>query len=356
MYKGARKHRGLTQVATVSMVASAVLASCIGVGASAGASSKKVTIAFVVGAEADPYFITMNLGAQAEATKLGVNLIWQGNPSQYSVATETPILQQVLTELGTAKPSALVFSPVDPKAMNSYVAAGVKSGIPVFNVDSLNSNQSVITGSITGNNLQGGQAAADAMAKAMGYKSGHIYNVVIGMSNSTTTPDVLRLTGFKKEIAAKYPGMKIRSVAYSESSPATANTNIENWLTKYGQSSSTPLNGIFAIDGTNGEGASAALISAGLACSKTACGKGHVALVGYDAYSTSVPLIKSGVFSALIAQQPYQEGAQSVYNAYVYLKTGKLPKGVSKTVTIPNVALTPKSSSAQLSKYVYATA
>jgi ABC-type sugar transport system substrate-binding protein len=341
-------------------VSSLVLAACSPANASAQSKpahqSKKITIAFVVGAEADPYFITMNLGAQAEASKLGVQLIWQGNPSQYSAATETPILQQVITELRSQKPSALVFSPVAPLPMDPYVAAAVKAGIPTFNVDSLDANQKNITGTITGNNTQGGEAAATALAKAMRYTSGHTYNVVVGMSNSTTTPDVLRLAGFKKQIAAHYPGIVIKGVSYSQSSPTTANANIQNWLTEYGQSSKTPLNGIFAIDGTNGEGASSALIAAGLACSKTACGAGHIALVGYDGYSTSVPDLTAGVFSALIAQQPYQEGAQSVLNAYTYLKTGKLPKGVAKTTTIPNETLLPTSSSATLTKYVYATA
>ena len=45
-----------------------------GTGTTGGAS--KLTIAFVMGAEADPFFKAMKIGADAEAAAKGVNLIW----------------------------------------------------------------------------------------------------------------------------------------------------------------------------------------------------------------------------------------------------------------------------------------
>ena len=136
------------------------------------------------------------------------------------------------------------------------------------------------------------------MAAAMHYKAGQTYQVVVGASSATTTTNTARLQGFKAEIAAKYPGIQIVSEEYSESQPAVANTNVNNWLTKYPN-----LKGIFAIDGTNATGAAAALQSRGLV--------GKIALVGYDAYSTNVALLQKHVFAALIAQQPYLEGVTS---------------------------------------------
>ncbi len=61
----------------------------------AGGTSK-LTIAFVMGAEADPFFKAMKIGADAEAAAQGVNLIWQGDPSVYSPATQIPYVDQVL--------------------------------------------------------------------------------------------------------------------------------------------------------------------------------------------------------------------------------------------------------------------
>jgi ribose transport system substrate-binding protein len=292
-----------------------------------------------MGAEADPYFIAMNLGAEAEAKALGVSLIWQGDPSFYSPSTQIPIVDQLIA----GHPSALIISPTDPSALQPAVNQAIAEGIPVVNVDTHVNDVSKVVSVITGNNLQGGAAAADAMAAAMHYQAGQTYQVVVGASSATTTTNTARLQGFQAEIAAKYPGIKIVSEEYSESQPAVANTNVNNWLTKY-----PDLKGIFAIDGTNATGAAAALQSRGLV--------GKIALVGYDAYSTNVALLEKHVFAVLIAQQPYQEGVMSVATVVKYLRSGKSTAGITHVVTLPNIVLTPSSPASLLSKYTYPNA
>lgn len=306
---------------------------------STGSSSGKITVAFNMGAEADPFFIAMNLGAAAEAKALGVTLIWQGDPSVYSPSTQIPILDQLLAE----HPSALVIAPTDPSALQPGVNEAIAQGIPVVNVDTHVNDLSKVLAFITGNNEQGGAAAADAMAKAIGYKSGQTYQVVVGASSATTTTNTARLAGFKAQIAAKYPGIQIVSEAYSQSQPAVANTNVNNWLTKYPN-----LKGIFAIDGTNATGAAAALQSRGLV--------GKIALVGYDAYSTNVALLQKHVFTALIAQQPALEGKMAIEDVVQYLRSGKSTSGIAHLVTLPNIVLTPATPASVLAQYTYPNA
>jgi ribose transport system substrate-binding protein len=302
------------------------------------AATKKLVIAFNMGAEADPFFIAMNIGAQAEATKLGVTLDWQGNPSVYSPSTQIPIVDEMLAE----HPDGLIISPTDPNALQPVVNQALAEGIPVANVDTHVTDLSKVLTFITGNNQQGGAAAADAMAKAMHYTSGHTYQVTVGMSSPTTTTNTARLAGFKAEIAKRYPGIKIVAEAYSESQPAVANSNVSDWLTKYPN-----LNGIFAIDGTNASGASAAIEARGLV--------GKVALVGYDAYANNVALLKQHVFAALIAQQPTLEGKLEIQYMTQYLRTHSRA-GIPHELTLPNIVLTPTSSAAVLAKYTYPTA
>jgi len=105
------------------------------------------------------------------------------------------------------------------------------------------------------------------------------------------------------------------------------------------------LKGIFAIDGTNASGAAAALQAKGLV--------GKIALVGYDAYPANVDLIKSGVFTALIAQDPAAEARLAVKTLVAKIKKGTNP--AKKSVVIPNVALTKDTSAADLAKYTYKT-
>lgn len=302
---------------------------------SSAATTTKKIIAFNVGASADPFFVAMEVAADAEAAKLGYQIDWQGSPTEYSPATQIPILDTQLAE----HPAALIVAPTDPKALQAPVDAFIKRHIPVINVDSHVNNLSKVLAFITGDNAQGGRSAASALAAAMHYKAGHKYQVAVGLSSPTTTTNVARLAGFKAQIKKKYPGIKIVAVGYSESLPTRANSNVSNWLSTYPH-----LAGIFAIDGTNAEGASSAIEARNLV--------GKVALVGYDAYATNVALLKQGIFSALIAQQPGVEARLAVEDVVKYLKTHRT-KGIPHIHTLPNIVLTPKSSAAMLAKYTY---
>ena len=321
---------------SVSVIAAGVVGALLTgtVVAPAQAAAKK-KIAFVMGAESDPFFQAMKVGAVAAAAANNVELIWQGDPSEYSPATQIPVVDQVLA----LKPDALVLIPTDPTALQPSVAKAKAAGIPVINVDTHVGDLKDVLSFITGDNADGGDKAADALAKAIGWKKGKKYKVVVGLTSATATTNVARLDGFSKRILRNYPGIKIVDKAYSQSQPAKANTNVSNWLTKY-----PDLAGIFAIDGTNAAGAAAALQAKGLT--------GKVALIGYDAYKANVDLIGKGVFTALVAQDPAAEAKLAIEYAVKYLNT-KSKSGIKKNVVIPNVVLSKSSTAADLAKYTY---
>ena len=329
-----RLRRGGVTLLTVGALG-LTLSACSSSSSSGSSGSKKLTIAFVMGAEADPFFKAMKVGADAEAKAKGVKLIWQGDPAQYSPATQIPIVDQVLAQ----KPSGLVLIPTDPDALQAEVTKATAASIPVVNVDTHVTDLSKVLSFITGDNNDGGAKAADAMATAIGYKGGGSYQVVVGLTSNTATTNVERLDGFTKQIASKYPGIQIVDKAYSQSQAATANTNVSNWLTKYPK-----LSGIFAIDGTNATGAAAAMQAKGLV--------GKVALIGYDAYPANVDLLKKGVFTALIAQDPAAEAKLAIDDLVSFIGS-KSKSGIKSTVTIPNVVLTKATPAADLTKYTY---
>ena len=319
----------ITAVVSVGVVGALLTGTAV---APAQAANKK--IAFVMGAESDPFFQAMKVGAEAAAKANNIDLIWQGDPSEYSPATQIPVVDQVLAQ----KPDALVLIPTDPTALQASVAKAKAAGIPVINVDTRVNDLTDVLSFITGDNADGGAKAADALAKAIKYKKGKTYQVVVGLTSATATTNVARLDGFTKQIAKKYPGIKIVDKAYSQSQPAKANTNVSNWLTKYPK-----LAGIFAIDGTNAAGAAAAIQAKGL--------KGKVALVGYDAYKANVDLIGKGVFTALVAQDPAAEAKLAI--EYLVKYFAGQTSGIKKEVVIPNVVLSKSSSKADLAKYTY---
>jgi len=317
-----------------TIAAFGVIAALIAGTSGCAQEEKKITIAFVMGAESDPFFQAMKIGAEEEAAALGVDLIWQGDPTNYNVATQVPIVDNVIAQA----PDGLVLIPTDPNGLQASLDKAVAAGIAVANVDTRVTDLSQAVTFITGDNTDGGTKAAEAIAAKIGYTEGESYEVVVGLTSATATTNVARLEGFQAAIEANYPGIEIVDVAYSESNPQTAASNVDNWLTKYPN-----LDGIFAIDGTNASGAAAALQAKNLV--------GKIALVGYDAYPANVELIKSGVFTALIAQDPAAEARLAIRTLVEFIKNGTKP--ASRDVVIPNVILDANTSAEDLAKYTY---
>lgn len=334
-----RSMRLIQGVALASTLSASIFAFIGGSATVASAAGKKYTIAYVVGAEADPFFQSMYVGAKAEATKLGVNLIWQGDPVDYSPATQIPVVEQVLA----LKPNALVIAPTDTKALNPYIAQAVKSGIKVFNVDSGSSYQKNITAWVTGDNTNGGTVAADDLASALNYSTACTTAspcaVAVGVSSLTTSTDAARVKGFKAEIAAKYPNLKILNDVVSQSQPSVAQQGFAQEI------SANKLSGIFAVDGTDAEGATAAVKAAGAAGA-------DIKIVGYDAYAANVKSMTdggAGSLSAIISQQPTLEGKDIILAAVSALNGKK----VAHLTLLPNISLTPTTSAATLAQYTY---
>ena len=326
-------NRKLRSVAALGAVAALALTAA-GCASNTPAADKPITIAFVMGAESDPFFQAMKVGAEEEAKAQGVTLVWQGDPANYSAETQIPIVDNVLAE----NPTALVLIPTDPVALQPSVKKAVDAGIVVANVDTHVNDLTDVLTFITGDNTDGGAKAAAALAGKIGYKDGGKYKVVVGLTSATATTNVARLEGFKAAVAKDYPGIEIVDVAYSESNPEKAASNVNNWLTKF-----PDLAGIFAIDGTNASGAAAALESKGLV--------GKIGLVGYDAYPDNVAKIKSGIFTALIAQDPAAEARLAIDTIVAFLKDGTKP--AQRDVVIPNVTLDGNTSDADFAKYTY---
>jgi len=312
----------------------AIAVAALALGATGCAPEKKLSIAFVMGAESDPFFQAMKVGATDEAAAEGVDLIWQGDPSHYDVATEVPIVDTVLA----GNPSGLVLIPTDPTGLQASADKAVAQGVALAMVDTTVNDASKAVITITGDNADGGAKAADAIAAKIGYTAGKTYQVVVGLTSATATTNVGRLNGFKDRVASNYPGIQIVDVAYSASNPTTANSNVNNWLTKYPN-----LSGIFAIDGTNASGAAAALQSKNLV--------GKIALVGYDAYPANVSLLKQGVFTALIAQDPAAEARLAIKTLVENIKNKTA--AATHDVVIPNVTLDANTSAADFTKYTY---
>jgi ribose transport system substrate-binding protein len=260
------------------------------------ANSKKLV--YIAGVQAEPFYISLQCGAQAEAKKLGYDLTTQA-PQKF----DAPLQTELVNALGANPPAALLIAPTDDTAMLAPIQQVKSRGTKIVEVDTALKDTSVAVSSISSDNTQGGKLAAQTMAKLANGKSGSVLVLDTKAGTSTTAA---RAKGFEDELK-NTPNLKSVGVQFTDNDPAQAASKVTAAL------ASTPdLIGVFATNLNTGEGAATGLRNAG----KT----GQVNLIGFDASPSEVDGLKKGDYQALIAQDPANIGTQGVDQAVAALE------------------------------------
>jgi ribose transport system substrate-binding protein len=255
------------------------------------AGSKK--LALIPGVQAEPFYISLQCGAQAEAKKLGYELTTQA-PQKFDAAMQT----QLVNALGSNPPAALLIAPTDDTAMLAPIQQVKARGAKIVEVDTSLKDTGVAASSVSSDNAAGGKLAAQTMAKLTNGKSGSVLVLDTIAGTSTTAA---RVKGFEDELK-NTPNLKSIGVQFTQNEPDQAASKVTAAL------SSTPdLIGVFATNLNTGEGAATGLRNAGKV--------GAVNLIGFDASPSEVEGLKNGQYQALIAQDPASIGTQGVQQA-----------------------------------------
>ena len=186
-------HRSASAAAALTAAALAVAA--LGTTTTAAsAAPAKYNFVLIPGTVTDPFYITMGIGAKAEAAKLGISLTFKGtttwNPTQ-----QVPIVNATLA----THPSALLIAPSDDVALFKPIDAYVKADIPVVSVDTTLADTSILTTEISSDNYQGGEAAAETIA-ARAHDTGAV--AIVAPAKGVTTDDLprVRFPGSDEEV------------------------------------------------------------------------------------------------------------------------------------------------------------
>jgi ribose transport system substrate-binding protein len=263
---------------------------------SGGGGGKNYKLTLLAGVKGDQFYITMNCGAQAEAKKLGASLDFQG-PDKFDATLQTPVVNAVAAK----KPDALLIAPTDTKALYSPIKAVADAGSKVVFVDTTLEQADFGVSQIASDNVGGGRAAAQALAKQIG-GSGKVFVVNVKPGISTTDQ---RAQGFQEE--AKKLGLDYVGQDYDQDEPDKAAAIVKAQLAK-----NPDLKGIFATNLFSAEGSASALREAGK--------QDSVKIVSFDAGPKQVKDLQDGLLQALVAQKPADIGAQGVQQAIAALK------------------------------------
>src|SRR5438874_6943172 len=292
-----------------------LLAACGGSTSTPGSSSTNYTFVLIQGVKGDPFYVTMQKGAQAMADKLGVKLLVDG-PAQFSATLQSPIVDAYIAK----KVDVMIIAACDKQAMIQPLQRANDAGIKVISVDTFIGDGDYANGPITfplsyigSDNVAGGKIAGDALIKAIGDK-GKIYIQNVKPGISTTDQ---REQGCKNAIQATNGSFTLVGVDYNGDSAAKSAEQTSAVLARV-----SDLNGIFGTNLFSAEGAAQAVKNAGK--------QGKIKIANFDAPEQAIADLRAGAVDLVIAQKPADMGSTAVQYAISALQgnTGDIKKRV----------------------------
>jgi ribose transport system substrate-binding protein len=248
------------------------------------------------------FWLTVKAGAQKAASEAGYTIEWNAPTLEVDSSRQKDIVDAMITR-GL---SGVALAPVDRKALAATVERGTNAGLPMAIFDSdVDTAQRLPY--VATDNRAGGRLAARRMGEILNGK-GKV--AVIGfMPGSASTME--REDGFREEIEAKFPGIKIVAMSYGMADRAKAMAVTENILTAH-----PDLAGLFADNESSSAGALQAL-------------KGRQArqikFIAFDANEQFIADLRADWIDSLVLQDPFRMGYDAVKAITTKLAGGTPP-------------------------------
>jgi ribose transport system substrate-binding protein len=326
------ERRSILKAASVLAVAGAA-----SLATSRAYAQDKKTIALIPGLTTDAFYITMRKGAQAAADALGVELMFQGGP-EFNPVVQVPVLDAVIAR----KPSAILIAPTDTTQLVQPLRKAFDAGIPVITVDTFIGNGKYQTGAgdadfplsyIASDNVLGGRMAARALATAIGGE-GKVYVSNVKPGISTTDQ---REEGFKAEIAENFPKVTVLETQFNENDANKAASQLQAVFAR-----NSDLKGVFGANLFSALGAGNGVQQAGQT--------GTIKVVAFDAPTSIVDNINTGLVDVAIAQHPAEIGYYGVVSAFAHLSGQSIPTAIGTGFTVIDKS---NVSDPNVAKYIY---
>jgi ribose transport system substrate-binding protein len=284
----------------------------------------------MVGVKGDPFYISMQCGAQEKAKELGVDLQVQG-PDKFDATLQNPLLDAV----AASKPAALLVAPNDVKASVTPLKRIQDAGSKVVLVDTTVDDTTIGASRIATDNKLGGAKAAEALNTLLGGAKGKVLVVSVDPGISSTDA---RTAGFEEAVKTKYTNFTLADATqYSHNEPQEAAKIVQAELQR-----NPDLVGVFATNLFSAQGTATGIRAAGKV--------GKVKVVGFDAGPDQIKQLQAGDVQALVAQKPYDIGAQGVEQAANALEG----KSVQASIATESLIVTKDNiSQPDVNKYIY---
>ena len=265
--------------------------------------SKQYRIGIAIPHLANPHYVGQAYGYIDEAQALGaqVTLLEAGGYEHLDKQVSQ------VEDLISSKVDAIILAAISGPGTVSAVEAAVAAGIPVINVNVMTDSDKVVTRIRSDDDVIGRM-----QADFMGDRLNGAGNVVMLRGAPGTSWAEIRGNAFRKQLAAKYPTVKILGEQYSQSTPVDGLRLMEDFLQTFPQ-----INGVYNGADSTAVGAAQAVRAAGKA--------GSIVMTATDFQLDTEKFIREGVISASVLQQPVTMGRWGVRAAINYLEKKPVP-------------------------------
>jgi len=261
--------------------------------------------------QTNPYFQVVRMGADSAAKQMGATTTHYIPTKPDSIPEQLSLIDDVVIK----KPSAIVFTPVDYKAMGAGVAKMNAAGIPVVNVTDRSENGKFVA-FVGSSDYELGKVTGRYLLQTMGGKG----NVVIleGVKGSLVSSD--RVRGFQDALK-EFPNVKVLASQPGNFQRLQALQVMENLMQTYPQ-----IEGIMAANDSMASGAIEALEGANR----------KSLVIGINGTKEAIDAIKAGTLLATGDYNGYLQGCVSTMVAIRELRKLPVPKEVVFPATVVN--------------------
>ena len=268
------------------------------------------TIPVIVKDTTSQYWQIVLAGARQAGKELHIKVPELGAQSEADIAGQVTALENASSE----SPAAIVIAPTQFSALGAPITAAA-ADTKIIGIDS-SADSKAFTSFLTTDNTQGGRIAADGLADAIKAKYGKAEGDVALI---TSLPGVgsldARAKGFKEELAAKYPGLKLVADKVADGQATTGLNIMTDLIT-----ANPNLRGVFASNLIMAQGAGQAVAE-----NKKA---DTIKLIGFDSDDKTVKFLGDGTIAGLVVQDPFRMGYDGIKTALAASKGEKVEANV----------------------------
>ncbi|MBN2325977.1 MAG: substrate-binding domain-containing protein [Candidatus Omnitrophica bacterium] len=261
------------------------------------AKTDKRVIAVIPKGTAHVFWQSVHAGALTAGKELGVEIAWNGPQTETMKDQQIAITQDFVVR----KVDGIVLAPQDQNALVKVVEQIADARIPCVIFDSGINSDKYVSFVATDNN-QGGVKASKELGRLLNGKGTCIITRCDPGSDSTNQ----REKGFEDTLAKEFPDIQIIDSQYGYSDKDKSRSVTEDMLTAHPN-----VDAIFASNESSAHGALMALRGLNLA--------GKKIFVGFDSSVDLLEGLNNKEIHALVIQNPFNMGYQSVKSIVSYL-------------------------------------